>query len=54
VKIDREISLKIEVCLYAFVKSLLTLEEIEVGQVLRVTVDYLPSVENVPQSLKNE
>lgn len=53
-KIDREINLKGEVCPYTFVKSLLTLEEMEVGQVLRVIVDYLPSVENVPRSLKYE
>ena len=53
-KIDRELNLKGEVCPYTFVKSLLTLEEMEMGQVLRVTVDYLPSVENVPRSLKNE
>jgi len=26
----------------------------EVGQVLRVIVDHLPAVENVPRSLKNE
>ncbi len=54
VRVDREINLKGEVCPYTFVKSFLALEEIEVGQVLRVIVDYLPSVENVPRSLKNE
>ncbi|NVM25268.1 MAG: sulfurtransferase TusA family protein [Desulfobacterales bacterium] len=54
VNVDREINLKGEVCPYTFIKSLLTLEEMEAGQVLRVVVDYLPSVENVPQSLKNE
>ena len=54
VNVDRQINLKGEVCPYTFIKSLLTLEEMEAGQVLRVVVDYLPSVENVPQSLKNE
>lgn len=53
-KVNRVINLKGEVCPYTFVKSLLTLEEMEDGQVLRVIVDYLPSVENVPRSLKNE
>jgi len=52
--VDKEINLKGEVCPYTFIKSLLTLEEMEIGQVLRVIVDYLPSVENVPRSLKNE
>jgi tRNA 2-thiouridine synthesizing protein A len=54
VNVDRQINLKGEVCPYTFVKSLLSLEEMEAGQVLRVVVDYLPSVENVPRSLKNE
>lgn len=54
VRVDQEINLKGEVCPYTFLKSLLALEEMEPGQVLRVIVDYLPSVENVPQSLKNE
>ena len=53
-RVDREINLKGEVCPYTFVKSLLALEEMEAGHVLRVIVDYLPSVENVPRSLKNE
>ena len=53
-RVDREINLKGEVCPYTFVKSLLALEEMEVHQVLRIIVDYLPSVENVPRSLKNE
>lgn len=54
VRVHLEINLKGEVCPYTFVKSLLALEEMEVGQVLRIIVDYLPSVENVPRSLKNE
>jgi tRNA 2-thiouridine synthesizing protein A len=54
VRVDREIDLKGEVCPYTFVKSLIALEEMEDGQVLRVTMDYLPSVENVPRSLRNE
>jgi len=53
-RVDREINLKGEVCPYTFVKSLLALEEMEAGYVLRVIVDYLPAVENVPRSLKNE
>lgn len=54
VRVDREINIKGEVCPYTFVKSFLALEEMEVGQVLRVIVDHLPAVENVPRSLKNE
>ena len=54
VKTDQEIDLKGEVCPYTFVRSKLILEEMEVGQVLRIIVDYLPSVENVPRSMKRE
>jgi len=42
------------VCPYTFVKSKLALEELEVGQVLRVIVDHEPAVSNVPRSMENE
>lgn len=54
VNCDVELNLKGDVCPYTFVKSKLALEEMEVGQVLRVLVDHLPAVENVPRSLENE
>ena len=54
VKVDQEINLKGEVCPYTFVKSKLALEMMELGQVLRVIVDHLPAVENVPRSVANE
>ena len=54
VKVDLEIDLKGEVCPYTFVKSKLALEELESGQVLRVVVDHLPAVENVPRGMDNE
>jgi tRNA 2-thiouridine synthesizing protein A len=53
-KVVRKINLKGEVCPYTFVKTMLALEEMEVGQVLQVIVDHLPAVENVPSSLMNE
>ncbi|MBI4316883.1 MAG: sulfurtransferase TusA family protein [Chloroflexi bacterium] len=52
--IDQELDLKGEVCPYTFVKSKLALEDMETGQVLRVIVDHLPAVSNVPRSLGNE
>ena len=54
IQVDREINLKGEVCPYTFVKSKLALEELEVGQVLRVIVDHEPAVSNVPRSMENE
>jgi TusA-related sulfurtransferase len=52
--IDRELNLKGEICPYTFVESMLALEEMENGQVLRVIVDYEPSACDVPKSLARE
>jgi tRNA 2-thiouridine synthesizing protein A len=40
--------------LYTFLESMLTLEEMEDGEVLRVIVDYPQAVDDVPRSLRNE
>lgn len=53
-KVDKEINIKGEVCPYTFVKSKLAIEEMEKGQVLRVIVDHLPALKNVPRSMENE
>ena len=53
-KIDKELNLKGKICPYTFIESMLALEEMEVGEVLRVIVDYAPAVCDVPKSLKNE
>ena len=53
-KIDKELNLKGKICPYTFIESMLALEEMNVGEVLRVIVDYPPAVCDVPQSLKNE
>jgi len=54
VRVDHELNLRGEVCPYTFVKSKLALEELQVGQVLRVIVDNPRSAEDVPRSLTNE
>lgn len=54
VPIDRELNIKGEVCPYTFVRSKLALEEMDLGQVLRVVVDHEPATENVPKSMTNE
>ncbi len=51
---DRELDLKGEVCPFTFVKSKLILEQMEPGQILRIILDYKPSVENVPKSMREE
>lgn len=53
-QIDRELDLKGEVCPFTFVKSKLIMEQMGKGQVLRVILDYKPSVENVPKSMEME
>jgi tRNA 2-thiouridine synthesizing protein A len=52
--VDKELNLKGKICPYTFIESMLTLEEMETNQVLRVIVDYPPAVCDVPRSLKNE
>jgi TusA-related sulfurtransferase len=54
VNVDKELDLKGEVCPYTFVRSKLALEEMEVGQALRVIVDHEPATKNVPRSMENE
>ncbi len=54
VKIDKELNLKGKICPYTFIESMLTLEEMKTGEVLRVVVDYPQAVCDVPKSLKNE
>ena len=52
--VDEELDLRGEVCPYTFVKSKLALEEMDIGQVLRVVLDHLPAVDNCPRSFLNE
>lgn len=53
-RVDQELDLRGEVCPYTFVRSKLCLEDLEVGEVLRVVLDHLPAVDNVPRSFSNE
>jgi len=52
--VDRELDIRGDVCPFTFVKSKLVLERMNVGEVLRVLLDYPPSVENVPKSMREE
>jgi TusA-related sulfurtransferase len=54
VKIDRELDIRGEVCPFTFVKSKLVLEQMKEGEILRVVIDYEPSAENVPKSMREE
>ncbi len=54
IKADIELDITGEVCPYTFVKTKLTIETMEAGQVLKIITDHYPAVENVPRSLKGE
>jgi TusA-related sulfurtransferase len=54
IQINKDLNLKGKVCPYTFIESMLALEDMEIGEVLRVIVDYPPAVCDVPKSLKNE
>ena len=52
--VSRELNLKGKICPYTFIESMLALEEMATGEVLRVIVDFPQAVCDVPRSLKNE
>ncbi len=54
IRVDRELDIRGEVCPFTFVKSKLALENMKVGEVLRVLIDYEPSAKNVPRSMEDE
>jgi TusA-related sulfurtransferase len=54
IQADKELNLKGKVCPYTFLETMLVLEDMKIGEVLRVIVDYPPAVCDVPKSLKNE
>ncbi len=53
-RVSRELNLKGKICPYTFIESMLALEEMATGEVLRVIVDYPPAACDVPKSLKSE
>jgi phosphate transport system ATP-binding protein len=52
IKIDRELNLKGKICPYNFVESKLALEELEIGQTLKIIVDYKLAVTEVPRAME--
>ncbi len=54
IKVDQELDIRGEVCPFTFVKSKLVLEEMKEGEILKVIIDYPPSAENVPKSMREE
>ena len=52
--VNRTLDLKGEVCPYTFIKSRLAIEDMQIGEVLRVIVDHKAAIENIPRSMKDE
>lgn len=53
IKIDKKLNIKGEVCPYTLVKSKLAIEDIEVGQVLEILLDYPEAAESIPKAMLN-
>lgn len=52
IKIDKKINIKGLVCPYTFVKSKLAVENMEVGEVLEILLDYEEAARSVPKSME--
>ncbi|MEJ2182822.1 MAG: sulfurtransferase TusA family protein [Nitrospirota bacterium] len=53
VKADKTVDIKGLVCPYTFVKAKLAIEEMEVGQVLEILLDYEEASRNIPRSMED-
>jgi TusA-related sulfurtransferase len=52
-KIDKKLNIKGVVCPYTLVKSKLAVEDIEVGQVLEIVLDWPEASESIPKAMLN-
>lgn len=53
IKIDKKLDIRGEVCPYTLVKSKLAIEDIEVGQVLEIILDYPEAADSIPKAMLN-
>ena len=52
-KIDKKLDIRGEVCPYTLVKSKLGVEDIEVGQVIEIILDYPEAAGSIPKAMLN-
>jgi len=50
---DKKIDIRGLTCPYTFVRSKLAIEEMEVGQVLEILLDYEEASRNIPRSMED-
>lgn len=53
VKVDKSINIKGLICPYTFVKSKLAIEDMEVGEVLEILLDYEEASRSIPKSMED-
>lgn len=53
IKADRKIDIKGLVCPYTFVKAKLAVEDMEVGEVLEILLDYPEAARSIPKSMED-
>jgi tRNA 2-thiouridine synthesizing protein A len=53
IRIDKKINIKGLVCPYTFVKSKLAVEDLEVGQILEILLDYEEASRSIPKSMED-
>lgn len=52
-KADKTVNIKGLVCPYTFVKSKLAIEDMKVGEVLEITLDYPEATRSIPKSMQD-
>jgi tRNA 2-thiouridine synthesizing protein A len=53
IKVDKYLDIRGEVCPYTLVKSKLAVENIEVGQILEIILDYPEAAGSIPKAMLN-
>lgn len=53
VKTDKQINIKGLVCPYTFVKAKLAIEDMEIGEVLEILLDYEEASRSIPKSMED-
>ena len=53
IKTDKKINIKGLVCPYTFVKAKLAIEDMEVGEVLEILLDYEEASRSIPKSMED-
>ena len=52
-KVDKYLDIRGEVCPYTLVKSKLAVEDLEIGQVVEIILDYPEAASSIPKAMEN-